>query len=403
MLAALRRNLRLYPWYEAATWEGISAAVWYLYLFSYKGLSLAEMAWLLLLGEGVIVLAEVPTGWFADRLGRRLSMLTGIFFQALSAVLFIFGDSFITFWLALAVCGLGDTFRSGADQALLYDSCLATNQRERFRPLYANAVFIATIVMVISEIAGGWIAVNVSWELPFWLEIGFSAFGFIAVWQMLEPPRIDRSVEAEAPSQDAPHNGRRKPGWMLWWRLMPLLAFAALIEVVPELANFHLPAELATELGLTPWHLGFMLAGFELLQGFGGKLAGHRRFSEPQRWLPWIAAGLMVCFALFSLRVWLGLAVYIIARAGIDFLFGLSGPLISEEANRRAHSAVRATALSVVNAGRRLIPLGLLPLSAFLVGRLTYAPAYLVMLAGLAIPLVLAVVWLRKLREQVLD
>ena len=48
----------------------------------------------------------------------------------LSAVLFIFGDSFITFWLAMAVCGLGDTFRSGADQALLYDSCLTIKRKK---------------------------------------------------------------------------------------------------------------------------------------------------------------------------------------------------------------------------------------------------------------------------------
>lgn len=63
MQRSLDLNLRLYPWYLCLIWEGLSNAVWYLYLFSFKGLSLGEMAWLTLLGDGVIAFAEVPTGW----------------------------------------------------------------------------------------------------------------------------------------------------------------------------------------------------------------------------------------------------------------------------------------------------------------------------------------------------
>ena len=54
--ARIARNLRLYPWYLASTWEGVSNAVWFLYLFAYKGLSLEQMAWLVLLG-GLVGLA----------------------------------------------------------------------------------------------------------------------------------------------------------------------------------------------------------------------------------------------------------------------------------------------------------------------------------------------------------
>jgi len=357
------------------------------------------------------VLAVVPTGWVADKLGRRVSMLTGIFFQALSAVLFIFGQGFWHFWLAIAVCGLGDTFRSGAEEALLYDSCLATRQRARYRPLLASAMFFATIVMVIGQIAGGIIATYISWELPFWLEVGFSSAGFLLVLAMLEPPRTAEAPEDEPPKAKA--DGRRARRYhtlaLAWLPLIPVACFATLIEAVPQLAHFHLPAELSTGLGFTPMHLGFMYAGFELIQGLGNKLAGHQRLKRPTRVLPWIGGAMLLCFALFGARSWLtagdgagpvllalGLGLYLLARAGMDFLFGLAAPLISEETNRRTSSAVRATALSVVNAARRLVPLSLLPLSAALTVGQGYPAMYALLLAALIAPVMLSAWWLRR-------
>ena len=390
MQRIVSRNLALYPWYLATTTEGVSNAVWYLYLFVHKGLSLGEMAWLTLLAEGIIVVGEVPTGWLADRLGRRTSVLLGIFFQALSAVLFIFGNSFFMFWAAIAVCGLGDVFRSGADQALLYDSCRAAGATGRYRRVLAGSMFIATLVMCVSQVGGGAIAHYISWELPFWLEIGFSAAGFGAVLLMAEAPYRDEPDEGGA--GNAVENSRRARLMLL--RLAPVALFASMVAVIPELTHFHLPAELATGLGLTPLHLGFLYAGFELLQGLGNKLAGHRRFDRPLAVLPWVGAGLLLCFAVFGLRSWLGIAAYLLARGGVDFLYGLAEPLLSEEANRRTVSSVRATALSVINAGRMLLPLSVLPLSAALVTGLSYTPAYLLMLAGVVPVMAWSAWWL---------
>ena len=395
MAHSLQRNMALYPWYLAATSEGISNAVWYLYLFTYKGLSLEQMAWLVLLGNGIIVLTEVPTGWLADRLGRRFSILIGIVLQALSALLFIFGDSFGAFWAAMAVCGLGDTFRAGADQALLYDTCLAVNQEGRFRGVLAHSLLVTAIVMAFSQIAGGAIARFISWELPFWIEVAFSAVGFVAVWIMLEPPRHRQSESGGA----APRS-RDARAATTWMRLLPLALFATLVSVVPELAHFHLPSELAVESGFTPFHLGFLFAAFELLQGLGSKLAVHPRLPKPSRLLPWLSAGLLLSFACFGLRslpgAGLGLAVYITARALVDFLIGLIGPLIAEEANRRTASSIRATALSVVSAATSLLPLGVLPLSASLMQAAGYARGYGMLSLMLVVPLGLSVLWLRR-------
>ncbi|MEZ5338410.1 MAG: MFS transporter [bacterium] len=359
MTHALSRNLRLYPWYLSLTWEGLSNAVWYLYLFSFKGLSLGEMAWLTLLGDGVIVLAEVPTGWIADRIGRRRSILIGIICQAASSLLFIAGNDFWTFWLAMAVCGLGDTFRSGADQALLYDSCRGLGREGDFRRLLSRSLAIATLAMVAGQILGGSLALRVGWTVPFWGELLLSSCGFIVVMRMLEAPYIDQHDEAAGAGSTAPLG-------LSLLRLLPLLLFAGAVELAPELAHFHLPAELDSAMAVTTEQLGFMYAGFELLQGFGNWLAGHLRIRRPLRVLGIATLGLVAGLLLMGLRGWLGLLAYIAGRALIDLLTGLITPLLSEQANLLSGSGVRATALSMLNALQRLLPISLLPLSVSL-------------------------------------
>lgn len=361
------------------------------------------MAWLALLGDGVIVIAEIPTGWIADRLTRRFSILSGIVLQALSALLFLFGHSFWQFWLAIAVCGLGDTFRSGADQALLYDSCLDTRQAQRYRQLLSHSLFVMTLALMASQIVGGLIATYISWQLVFWLEVAFSAFGFGSVWMMLEPPRLAHSPD-ECTGDGAPSAPGSAGGYLAWfWLLLPLALFASVLGIAPELAHFYLPAELHTDFGFTPAHLGFIFAAFELMQGWGNKLAGGVRIKQPTRALFWIGFGMVGALALFGLRgviqphsVWLALEFYLLARAAIDMLYGVSEPLVSEEANRRTPSAVRATSLSIVNASRRLIPLLLLPLAAIVSTGQSTALLYLYLIPAFLICTIAAACWLRR-------
>ena len=390
MVRSFARNLQLYPWYLCLTWEGISNAVWYLYLFSFKGMSLGQMAWLILLGDGIIVLTEVPTGWVADRIGRRRSILLGIFLQALSAILFIAGNDFWTFWLAMAICGLGDTFRSGADEALLYDSCRALKRTADYRRILARSMVIGTLAMVAGQLLGGVLATRIGWTVPFWCEVAMSAAGFMVVYQMLEAPYRDDPKD----KQVAKYKG--VPLLASLGRMLPVMLFAALLDLSPELSHFHLPAELDTDLGITPEKLGFMYAAFELMHGFGNWLASRVRISHPQRLFIWIGIAMIMGLIVMGSRAWLGLAAYLAGRAMIDMLDGYSSPLISEYANKLSESSVRATSLSILNASRRVLPLSLLPLSASLMIGIGPAGSYLLFAAAMILPMLFVNFWLMR-------
>src|SRR4026208_54139 len=104
-----------------------------------KQMSPALVAATMAAGDLLLMALEVPTGWFADRFGNRASGIRG-------AVLRVAG--MICCWLADGIPGLvgacllvavADAFRSGADQALLYRTCVELNREGEFQKIEARS------------------------------------------------------------------------------------------------------------------------------------------------------------------------------------------------------------------------------------------------------------------------
>jgi fucose permease len=74
---------------------------------------------------------EVPTGWVADRLGHRVSLIIGSFVQVCAMLVFWQAATPPALLAASLLVALGDAFRSGADEALLYRSCVGAGPRRR--------------------------------------------------------------------------------------------------------------------------------------------------------------------------------------------------------------------------------------------------------------------------------
>src|SRR5207247_9624246 len=96
-----------------------------------KHVPLAALATILAAGDIFITALEIPTGWFADRCGHRASLIIGSIAQ-IAGMLYAWLDEGIPGVLtSCLLIAAGDAFRSGADQALLYRSCVAIGHESR--------------------------------------------------------------------------------------------------------------------------------------------------------------------------------------------------------------------------------------------------------------------------------
>jgi MFS family permease len=131
---------------------------------------------------------ELPSGALADLLGRRTSLNLSFVVGSLSFMLFPFAREFWHFMLLAALIGLSDSFRSGSEEALVYDS-FDKSDTDGFDKLYSRGNLIYQYGLIAGTLTGG-VLYEIDKFIPFILY-GISLFlGFLATFFYYEP-KID--------------------------------------------------------------------------------------------------------------------------------------------------------------------------------------------------------------------
>ena len=167
--------------------------------FQENGLSQTQVYILQSVFALIIVILEVPSGYFADVYGRKLSLLMGALFATSGFLLYSFSHSFVPLLFAEVILGIGYSFISGADSAMAYDSLIAINKEREYRKFEAYSSSYMAISEGIASILGGLIAV-VSIRLPVALQAGVYILFIPLVLLLKEPPRT--KSESTQPLKD---------------------------------------------------------------------------------------------------------------------------------------------------------------------------------------------------------
>ena len=85
-----------------------------------KGVTYVEIGSLYAIREIGINVLEIPSGFWADAIGRRRTMLTCFFFYILSFLIFYLFSSFLLFAIAMLCFAVGEAFRSGTHKAMIF-------------------------------------------------------------------------------------------------------------------------------------------------------------------------------------------------------------------------------------------------------------------------------------------
>ncbi|WP_114766300.1 MFS transporter [Vibrio rhodolitus] len=129
------RNVRYFLMFRSSYFARFYYPIFTLLYLDY-GLTLSQFAMLNVVWAATIVLAEVPSGAFADTLGRKkLVVLSSIvMFIEIAMIAFVpTGNATLVFWVFLInriLSGLAMALASGADEALAYDTLKEQGKEE---------------------------------------------------------------------------------------------------------------------------------------------------------------------------------------------------------------------------------------------------------------------------------
>lgn len=136
----------------------------------------------------VIVGIEIPSGYFADSVGRKHSLLVGCILGFLGTLIYAFSFNFWGFLFAELFISLGMGFISGADSALLYDSLAEIKKGELYKAIQGKLSAFSNFSEGIASIIGGFLAL-VSLRTPFFAEAAVVFFSIFVALSLHEPKR----------------------------------------------------------------------------------------------------------------------------------------------------------------------------------------------------------------------
>ena len=129
-------------------------------------LSFEQIGFLVSASLTAILLFEIPTGSFADIYGKKISIIIGSFFSLAGLGLLAFGSRFAAFTIGFILLGIGRAFRSGAENALLYD-WLSSVHRQHEYTKHQSRLQAAFVAIDIISGSVGFLLFGLNVRIPF--------------------------------------------------------------------------------------------------------------------------------------------------------------------------------------------------------------------------------------------
>ncbi len=157
-----------------------------------RNLTLFEILTLEAILTAATILAEVPTGMYADKYGRKnvLFWVTGLY--VLGNLIIIYSHSYVPIAVAQVLFGIALAFGSGAIEAYVYDHLAATRQQKNMSKVWGEITAYSLIAGILAVLLGSYLARSgtpQSYVLLLWLYQVGACIAFVLVFFLTEEKR----------------------------------------------------------------------------------------------------------------------------------------------------------------------------------------------------------------------
>jgi hypothetical protein len=297
-----------------------------------KQISPALVAATMAAGDLAVMALEVPTGWFADRFGHRRSLILGSLLQVAGMICCWLADGVAGLVGACLLVAVADAFRSGADQALLYRTCVAIHREGEFQRIEARARAVQVVALAVLVVAGGAIVTKWGFTAGWLAETLLCAVGAATAIAMIEPPAAhDEDVEDSSSPRTA----------MPWKTVALVILPLAFLDAAGSTGSFILQATgERSAMAVT-----LLVALITLADAAGSALASRLSATGVRTQLMAAAIGVLLVAMALAIP-----ATLVPATIALSFGTGVLHPLRAAEIQRLASDGIRARAASAASA-----------------------------------------------------
>ncbi|MFA9392012.1 MAG: MFS transporter [Prolixibacteraceae bacterium] len=294
-----------------------------------------------------MLIMEIPSGYLGDVWGRKKTLIAGTILTSIGFSIYTGSFVFWQFMIAEFILGIGQSFISGADSALLYDSLKSENREGEYLKYEGRVISVGNFSEAIAGILGGLLA-TISLRTPFYFQVLISAAAIPAALTLFEP---------------AYHIKNRVAGWkdiigvvktslVTDLKLKYFIFFSSLIGaatltyawfIQPFLIAIHLPV---ATFGII-WTLLNITVGFS-------SIYAHRaeHYFTPKQLTRFIVISISLGFLFTALFI----SVWALPLLFLFYIVrGIATPVLKDYINAMIASENRATVLSIRNMIIRII------------------------------------------------
>ena len=326
---------------KASKWLMLFMPIIWLF-YKENGLSIKDLFIIQSIYSITIAVIEIPSGYVADVLGRKNSILIGTFFGTLGMVVYSASYGFEGFLIAALCLGIGQSFISGSDTAMMYDSLLELNRTKDFIKLEGRTISIGHFAEALAGFIGAYFLTQSTYRTPFYYQIGIAFIGFLIGLTLVEP------------ATQKMDNGKSKP----WKNIKKIIHYSLIENVTLRLCILYSAIIGSTTLTMT-WFSQPILDYIEikgennglifLILNFAVALTAYYSYLiEKKMSTKLILISILILLpGSFYILYW-KLTIWSLAVLLLFYLVrGIATPILRDYQNRFTPSEMRATVMSI--------------------------------------------------------
>lgn len=340
------KNIRTYKIYSIFNNLIILGPIITLFFLA-KGLSFTEIFLLNSAAAITTVVFEVPTGAVGDYFGRKASLFIGSMLMFISLVVYIIAPSFEIMLIGEIVFAIGMTFRSGTEQALLYDSLKNNDMIKEYPTVEGQARSYTFYAQALGSVLAGFLY-EYNIYMPFYFSCAFMIIAGIITLFFVEP-----FIESSS-SQAVKYMDQIKISFRYAFkhkRVLSIILFSVVFMFFYRVGfNYFQPYMKAVN--IPERYFGIIFFLFNIVAAYASKNAQKFIDKTKPRSLLMVSLLITVSFALLAFtKIWIGV-IFILMQ---QLARGYRTPVFQKYINKRIPSDKRATIISIQNLAHSLV------------------------------------------------